>query len=82
MGLNIKNPETERLIQELAEATGKTLTGTVTDAVREKLDRVRRKGLADRLMAIGKECAEIIANTPGTMMEIEDLYDEETGLPK
>lgn len=82
MGLNIKNPETERLIQELADATGQTLTSAVTDAVREKLDRVRRKGLADRLMAIGKECAEIIANTPGKMMEIEDLYDDETGLPK
>jgi antitoxin VapB len=82
MGLNIKNSETERLIQELADATGQTLTGAVRDAVREKLDRVRRKGLAGRLMAIGKECAEIIANTPGKMMDIEDLYDEETGLPK
>jgi antitoxin VapB len=82
MGLNIKNPETERLIKELADATGQTLTGAVTDAVREKLDRVRRNGLADRLMAIGKDCAQIIASTPGKMMEIDDLYDDETGLPK
>ena len=82
MGLNIKNSETERLIKELAEITGQSFTAAINGAVREKLTRERRKGLADRLMALGKECAEIIANTPGKMMEIDDLYDEETGLPK
>ena len=48
----------------------------------EKLARERRKSLADRLMAVGKECAEIIAKAPGKMMKIEDLYDDKTGLPK
>jgi antitoxin VapB len=82
MGLNIKNAETERLIKELAELTGQSLTGAIDTAVKEKLKRERRKGLADRLMALGRETAEIIANSPGKMMEIEDLYDSETGLPK
>lgn len=82
MGLNIKNAETERLIKELAELTGQSLTGAIDTAVKEKLSRERRKGLADRLMALGKETAQIIANSPGEMMKIEDLYDEETGLPK
>jgi hypothetical protein len=42
MGLNIKNPETHRLAEELAKLTGETLTAAVTTAVRERLDRVQR----------------------------------------
>jgi len=52
MGINIKNPETQRLIRELAELTGQGQTEAVTSAVREKLAREKRKGLAVRLMAI------------------------------
>jgi antitoxin VapB len=62
MGLNIKNAETHRLVQELAALTGESMTVAVTEAVRERLDRVRREWgvrLADRLLAIGKECAGI-----------------------
>ena len=60
MGLNIKNAETHRLVQELAALTGESMTAAVTEAVRERLDRLRRErgvSLADRLLAIGKECA-------------------------
>ena len=41
MGLNIKNPETYRLVEELAKRTGETMTAAITIAVRERLDRVR-----------------------------------------
>lgn len=83
MGLNIKNPEAERLIKELAELTGENQTVAVAEAVRERIARVKRRGLSDRLMAIAEDCARRI-NAPGgsKMMEIEDLYDPETGLPK
>jgi antitoxin VapB len=81
MGLNIKNSETERLIQELAEATGQTLTGAITEAVREKLDRVRRKGLAERLMEIGREAASRMTEEERTFNYDDWLYDE-NGLPK
>ena len=81
MGLNIKNSETERLIQELAEATGQTLTGAITEAVREKLDRVRRKGLADRLMEIGRKAASRMTEEERTFNYDDWLYDE-NGLPK
>src|SRR5436190_24097788 len=60
MGLNIKNEETHRLAVELAKLTGESLTAAVTQAVRERLDRIRREvgfSLADRLLAIGKDCA-------------------------
>jgi antitoxin VapB len=81
MGLNIKNSETERLIQELAEATGQTLTGAITEAVREKLDRVRRRGLAERLMEIGREAASRMTEEERTFNYDDWLYDE-NGLPK
>jgi hypothetical protein len=42
MALNLKNPETHRLAQELAEATGTTLTDAVTEALRQRL-AARRK---------------------------------------
>jgi antitoxin VapB len=82
MGLNIKNAEAQELAQQLAALTGETLTAAVTKALRERLARIRHKGLAERLMAIGRETAPLL-NGPGKkMMEVEDLYDEETGLPK
>jgi len=63
VSLNIKNQETHRLAREIAELTGESLAATVTVAVRERLDRVRRQrgaGLADRLLALGKDCAKAV----------------------
>ena len=60
MGLNIKNEETHRLARELSQLTGESMTEAVTEAVRERLDRLRHErsvGLADRLLAIGRDCA-------------------------
>lgn len=42
MALNIKNPETERLANEVARATGESLTQAVTVALRERLSQLRR----------------------------------------
>lgn len=41
MSLNIKNAETYRLVRELADATGESMTAAVTEAVRERLGRIR-----------------------------------------
>ena len=81
MGLNIKNPETERLIKELAEVTGQSLTAAVSDAVREKLARERRKGRADRLMEIGRDAAARMTEEERAFNYDDWLYDE-FGLPK
>jgi antitoxin VapB len=40
MSLNIKNSETERLVRELTGATGESVTGAITVAVRERLERL------------------------------------------
>ena len=43
MSLNIKNVETCRLAGELAHLTGETKTGAITVALKERLERERRK---------------------------------------
>jgi len=60
MTLNIKNAEAHRLARELAALTGESMTAAVTEAVRERLARVRRERQAPtaaHLLAIGKDCA-------------------------
>lgn len=43
MALNIKDPETDRLARELAEATGETITVAARVALAERLARVRAR---------------------------------------
>jgi antitoxin VapB len=84
MGLNIKNPETHRLAEELAQRTGESMTAAVTTAVRERLDRVRREqgeSLADRLLAIGQDCAQRLKEPFRSADHDELLYDDQ-GLPR
>jgi len=84
MGLNIKNEETHQLARELAERTGETMTAAVTTAVRERLERVRREqgdSLADRLLAIGRDCAARLRE-PFRSADHADLLYDERGLPK
>lgn len=82
--LNIKNNETCLLIRELADLTGESMTGAVTEAVRQRLDRVRRKrggSLADRLLAIGRDCAARLGEEYRALDHDALLYDEK-GLPR
>ena len=61
MSLNIKNDETCRLARELAGLTGESMTGAITVALRERLEREERQrdaaALARELRAIGERCA-------------------------
>jgi antitoxin VapB len=81
MGLNIKNPEAERLIKELAELTGENQTAAVTEAVRERIARLKRRGLSVRLMEIGREFSSRMSEETRDFDIDKDLYDE-NGLPK
>lgn len=84
MALNIKNGHTQQLAQELAELTGESMTAAVTEAVRERLDRVRQNqgnGLAERLLQIGRDCAAHLKAPYRTIDHGKLLYDEK-GLPR
>ncbi len=88
MGLNLKNEETQLLIHRLAQATGESLTTAVTVAVRERLDRlgqVDQKPLAERLLAIGSDCAPRLKppfSIADPTADYGDLLYDENGLPK
>ena len=90
MSLNIKNAETYRLVKELAEATGESMTTAVTEAVRERLERLRAsagdseaeiEARVQRMEAIAAVIRE--QSPPGYWDQDFDalLYDD-LGLPK
>lgn len=81
MSLNIKNEETHRLAQELAALTGESMTTAVTEAVREKLTRVKSRGMAERIMKIAKQCGPLWKE-PFKSVDHGDLLYDEKGLPK
>ena len=80
MSLNIKNEETHRLAQELATLTGESLTAAVTEAVREKLNRVKSQGMAARIRKISEECYARLKGKP--LPDIDELLYDEKGLFK
>jgi antitoxin VapB len=84
MGMNIKNDEAQKLAHKLSELTGESLTAAVTEAVRERLERVENAqgaGLADRLLRIGKDCAAHLKE-PFLSADHGDILYDERGLPR
>ena len=77
MGVNIKNPETERLIRELAELTGESQTQAVRSAVIERIDRFRsdKQARIDRIMAIARETAPLLKD-----LDMDEALYGENGL--
>jgi antitoxin VapB len=61
MALNIKDDRADRLVRELADETGESLTTAVTVAVSERLERLRgaipRDRRADALTRIAERSA-------------------------
>ena len=80
-GLNVKDPEAHRLAQAIAEATGETITSTVTKALRERYERLHRRdpeALAADIRGIADRAAAHIKRP--YLDHAELLYDEH-GLP-
>lgn len=85
MSLNIKNDETCQLADDLARMTGETKTGAITVALRERLERERRRRGADarlrEMRTIAKRCSKLMG--PGTpSIDHGDMLYDEQGLPK
>jgi antitoxin VapB len=83
--IKIKNPEAHELAGELARLTGESMTKAVTEAIRERLERERRRrgaqNLSAELLAIGRRCAAHM-RPPFHSADHEDLLYDEQGLPK
>ena len=90
MALSIKNDEAERVIRELADRRGLSLVTAITQAAQETLERDKaqaethsgKQGLAARLMEIARETGPLMNDGRTTKELFDELYDEETGLPK
>jgi len=82
MSLNIKNPEADRLVGELAKLTGESKTQAVVQALRERLDRQRRErdreSLSADLLEIGRRCA---ASGRRDTRDHGDFFYDERGFP-
>ncbi len=69
MAFSIKSDEADRLVRELTQLTGETLTGAVTESVRERLlrERLRAGGTKrERLREFRRMIAALPpANDPG-----------------
>ena len=83
MAINIRNPEAEKLAEELAQLTGETKTEAVTIALRDRLQRVRRtrsqRRLADELDKVALHCASLPvfdSRSPDAILGYDEL-----GLP-
>ena len=89
MALNIKDPETDRLVRALADKTGLSLTEAIKLAVAHELDGLAkegakgsgRAGIAAQLKEIGRRCRGEIDESVNSLDHGELLYDEH-GLPR
>lgn len=84
MALNIKNPVTERLAQELARETGESLTEAVTVALRERLAALRRRASPQGVLAEVAELQAFLRAQPDrdTRTPDEILGYDAFGLPR
>jgi antitoxin VapB len=85
MSLNIKRPETHRMAERLSALTGESLTDAVTEAIRERLERVQRVHDTESRLARIREISRSFRNGLGesvTSTDHGDLLYDDTGLPK
>lgn len=84
MPLNIRSKQAEELAGALAKLTGETKTEAVTQALRERIERVRRarakRRLADELDNIAMHCAALPLLDARSADEI--LGYDESGVPR
>lgn len=85
--LNIKNPDAYRLVKELADQTGESMTQAVIESVRERLERLDAGREAEVEVRVARitELAKVIhdAAPPGYWdQDFDELLYDETGLPR
>jgi antitoxin VapB len=83
LSLNIKSLEAHKLARQLARETGESLTTAITQALRERLDAVRRRRKSKAtLSAIRTIGARIAALDKGPFIDHAEMLYDENGLPK
>jgi antitoxin VapB len=84
MGIFIKNPETERVVRELAAVRGVTLTDAIETAARKALEEERLKAKPKRTLESMHAATERFRRETGldkvdldiTKADVDALYDD------
>jgi antitoxin VapB len=82
MTLNVKDPEAHRLANVIARETGESMTRVVTEALRERYERLQRqrgRATVEELRAIAERAA---AHVKRPYLDHAELLYDEHGLPK
>jgi antitoxin VapB len=90
MALSIKTEEADRLARELSRLTGETMTDAITQAMRERLERLRAERDAQgnyvaRMQAFVRARADRYDRRPVTQQEWDEAVGdtpEELGFPR
>lgn len=76
MSLNIKDERTARLVRTLANETGESLTAAVSNAVKERLQRVQsarqRKAAVERILKSAWALPRLDARSPDEVLGYDD----------
>lgn len=80
MAIHIKDPATDQAVRRLAKLNGKTLTGTIREAVEREFERARGTiPLIERLKPIQEEFRAL--SKPGGLPADKAFFDELSGDP-
>ncbi|WP_123026634.1 type II toxin-antitoxin system VapB family antitoxin [Mycolicibacterium stellerae] len=81
MALNIKEESVHRAVKRIAQITGESQAQAVATAVKERLARLEKDELAERLLAIGRRTADRMSPEVNRVDHGALLYDDR-GLPR
>ena len=82
MSLNVKDPEAHRLAVAIAQTTGETLTKAVTEALRERYERLKRKQARAGVTELLQIADRAAAHAKPPYVAHGDLLYDENGLPR
>jgi antitoxin VapB len=80
--LVVEDEEAERLAAEIARATGQSISAVVTEALRERADKLPKRQGKVSLEELRALAHEIAALATGPNLDHADLLYDEHGLPK
>lgn len=84
--LNIKNEEAYKLVKELADLRGESMTTVVIEAVRKQLESERKPQINEErinyFLDLGRRIRETADPEWLAKDPFEELYDDELGLPR
>ena len=82
MSMNIKDPEAHRLARAIAQTTGETLTGAVTQALRERFERLVHRAERASVEELTAIAARSSAYADQPHQSHGDLLYDDHGLPR